>query len=53
MTTADAFVVVLALLLGAALGAAAWPLLARRHPVPPVSRRAMQRVLEQEGPELP
>lgn len=48
MTTADWWAVIVAVILGAALGAAVLPLLTRRNPVPPVPRRAMQHVLEQE-----
>lgn len=46
MTAADVVVVVLAVLGGAAVVAMALPCIARRDPVPPVPRRAMQQLLE-------
>lgn len=46
MTAADVVVVIVAALGGAALVAMALPYIARRDPVPPVPRRAMQQLLE-------
>jgi hypothetical protein len=48
VTTSDWWAVIVVVVLGAALGAAVLPLLTRRDSVPPVPRRALQHVLEQE-----